>query len=342
MLRFFCIFLLLQGAVKAQTDLLPLSRLERIFSFGTRDTNYIKQMEKAYSVSVSSWLNSWVFYIDPPFISGNKNNINFAPNLIPQLSVGLGLKNIAINAGYNLPLSLTNPKLYGQTRFFDFGVSYYKGYFGAETNLSVFSGMYQSTGANEAITIRDDSHLNALFLNLFYVANYKRFSFRSAIKTQELQCKSAGSFIAMLHSGYRLIYADTPFVSDPTNSESLLNNTERFRQITLSVRPGYAYNFVFKQGVWFVTPALFVGGGFSNLLLGRTNQNATTLSEDVDVHAKIALGYNGPNYFCNAYASYDAALVQLQKNTSIAFNQSFIGVNIGYRFSRFIKKYPWL
>lgn len=342
MLRLFGTFLLLRGMVFAQTDLLPINKLERVFNFGTRDTNYIKKMEKPYSFSISSWLNSWVFYINPPFISGNKNNINFAPNLIPQVSIGLGLKNFSLSTGYNLPLSFTNPKQYGQTKFFDIGVSYYKGYFGAETNLSLFSGMYQSTGANEAITIRNDSHLNALFLNLFYVANYKKFSFRSAIKTQELQCKSAGSFIAMLHSGYRLIYADTPFVSDPTNTESLLNNTERFRQITLSVRPGYAYNFVIKKGIWYVTPALFVGGGFSNLLLGRTNQNATTFSEDIDVHAKFALGYNGPDVFFNAYASYDASLVQLQKNTSIAFNQSFIGVNVGYRFGKFLKKYPWL
>lgn len=339
--RLIFIFLLLQGVANAQSDSVLIAKLERMFSFGERDTNYIKPMQKVYSVSLTSWLNSWVFYIDPPFISGNKNNINLAPNLIPQLGVGLGLKYASLSIAYNLPLYLINEQRYGQTRFFDIGLSYYKGYFGAETNLSLFSGMYQSTGVDQEITVRDDSHLRALFLNLYYVANHKKFSFRSAIKTQELQCKSAGSFIAMLHSGYRIIYADTPFVSDPTNT-GLLNNTQRFRQLILSLRPGYAYNFVFNKGTWFVTPALFVGGGFSNLQLGKKNQNTVTFSEDIDVHAKIALGYNGANYFFNAYASYDAALVQLQTNTAIAFNQTFIGFNVGYRFSNFSKKYAWL
>lgn len=321
------------------------AKLIKFLEFGKRDTNYIKQHQKDYNIQTSGLLNSWIFYIDPPFISGKNQNINLAPNIVPQISLGLNLKYLSISASYNLPVFLNNEIEYGSTRFFDLAVNFYKGYLGSEINFNFFRGMHQSSKNGEAITIREDSRLMGVWLNTYYVQNFKKFSLRSAIKTQEIQQKSAGSFVVMLHTGLRALHADTPFVSvsDNKNTYGLINNATNINTQTIALRPGYAHNFVFKNGKYFISPAFFAGAGFSNLGIKQSNNRRRTLTTDYNMHVKFSAGYNGISYFFNVYGNYDVSSMQLQKTTSIAFNQAYMGFNLGYRFSTFIKKYDkWL
>lgn len=312
--------------------------------FGERDTNYIKPFAKEHNLQINTWLNSLVFFIDPPYISGNtKNNISLSPNLSPQVGISLGLRYFSASLNYNLPVTISNIAQYGKTSFFDLGLSYYRGFVAAEMNVSLFKGLYQNQNRGNEIIIKKDANLSSLGLNVYYVFNHKKFSFRSAIKMQELQYKSAGSFILMASTGYKYLNAPLPFVSVTDNSYGLLNNVSQYKHLHFSIRPGYAHNFSFKKGTYFIKPALFIGAGFTNLWLqNNASISNNTITADYGLHSKLALGYNGPDYFFNIYTNYDATLNRLQSNNTISFNQAFIGFNAGYRFNTFSKKYKWL
>ncbi len=195
------------------------------------------------------------------------------------------------------------------------------------------------------VKVRTDAGLFAYGFNGYYAFNHKKFSFRSALKNQELQCKKAGSLVLMTSVGMKSINADTALVQGDFNTPanvSRFNDLFGLRIIHFSMRPGYAYNFIFKGGKFFISPASFIGAGFSKILISKDQQELRANSIDFDWHSKFAVGLNSQKYYCNIYSLYDITLNKLSPNTTTSFNNFFIGFNFGYRFKHLIKKAKWL
>ena len=312
--------------------------------FGRTDTNYIKEFERPYMLQLSAWYNRFTFYVDPSIVNDNPNSLKLAPNLRPQIGVLLGLKYISLSLSVATPFSVNNDRVYGNTKFFDFNIGYFRGFFGGEFYYTDNHGMYQNS-RNGSNRVRTNAGLYAIGANGFYAFNHHKFSFRSSIKNQELQCKSAGSPVLMLSIGRKEVDADTALVQGSFKNPQYVSNFDNLfglRITHFSVRPGYAYNFSIKGGRYFVSPALFVGAGYSRLTLFKGSEYVSINSFNYDLHSKLVCGYNHPKYYWNLYALYDVTLNRITTQTYTSFNNFFVGINVGFRFRHFLKKVDWL
>ncbi len=113
------------------------------FDFGFRDTCYIKDFDRQYTLQLSTWYNQFSFYLDPPVITKNSNHLKLSPNLTPQFGISLGLKHLSLSLSFATPFNISNTQKYGHTKYFDFTAGYFRGFLGAETYVSSYKGLYQ-------------------------------------------------------------------------------------------------------------------------------------------------------------------------------------------------------
>lgn len=310
-----------------------------------KDSNYILQFERPYNIQLNSWLNNFDFYINPPRFSNSTELLKISPNLSWQSGISLGLKYFTIALGLQVPGTNGDEKTFGRTNFYDFSFSYYQSWGGGEIYSRSFNGAYRTLGADTNLSIRPDSKIEAHGLNLFYNFNYKKFSYRSALSMAEFQRKSSGSFLIMANLGYKSIRADSSMI--PSNIDSLKNygdltGMNYLRLWNINFRPGYAYNFCFKGGRWFISPSAFFGLGIAAYKITNRLDAETGLSYELNTHAKLSIGKNGHKYFWNIFVNYDGSLNGFTFPNFVGFQSTSFGFNFGYRFHQLIPAIKWL
>ncbi len=310
-----------------------------------KDTNYILQFERPYNIQINSWLNNFDFYINPPRFSNSKELLKISPNLSWQSGLSLGLKYFTIALGLQVPGTNGEEKTFGRTNFYDFSFSYYQSWGGGEIYSRSFNGAYRTLGADTNLSIRPDSKIEAHGLNLFYNFNYKKFSYRSALSMAEFQKKSSGSILIMTNFGFKSIRADSSLI--PSNIDSLKNYGELtgmnyLRLWNINFRPGYAYNFCFRGGRWFISPSAFFGFGVAAYRITNKINDEADLSYELSNHAKLSIGKNGDKYFWNIFVNYDGALNGFTFPNFVGFQSTSFGFNVGYRFHKLIPALKWL
>jgi hypothetical protein len=310
-----------------------------------KDTNYIVQFERPYNIQTNTWLNDFGFYINPPRFSYSKEVLKLSPNISLQTGISLGLKYFTVAFGVQIPRTSGNEDKFGRTNYFDFSFSYYQMWGGGEIYSRSFVGAYRIRGNDSNVSIRPDAKIEDHGLNFFYNFNYKKFSYRSALSMAEFQKKSSGAFLIMGNAGIKSIRADSSLI--PNNIDSVKNYGELtgmnfLRLWRLNFRPGYAYNFCFKGGKWFISPSAFLGLGIAAYKINNNKFNETGTSLEFDTHAKLSIGKNGNKYFWNVFVTYDGNLNAFNYPNFVAFQSTSIGVNLGYRFYKLIPKIKWL
>ncbi len=314
-------------------------------AFSQKDTNYIVQFERPYNIQFNTWLNKFDFFINPPRFSNSTELIKLSPNISLQTGLSLGLKYVTVAFGVQVPRTNGNERKFGRTNYYDFSFSYYQSWGGGEVYSRSFVGAYRTLGADTNLSIRPDANIQAHGLNLFYNINYKKFSYRSALSMAEFQRKSSGSILVMCGLGYRSMKADSSVI--PTN----IDNSKNYGELTgmnflrlwhLNFRPGYAYNFCFKGGTWFISPSAFLGLGVATYKINSLSKEQTGLSYEFDTHAKLSIGRNGNKYFWNVFVIYDGSLNSFGYPNFVANQSTSLGFNFGYRFYNLIPKIKWL
>lgn len=313
--------------------------------FAQKDTNYITQFERQYNFQTNTWLNNFGFYINPPRFSESKEVIKLTPNISLQTGVSLGLKYFTVAFGVQVPRTNGNEDKFGKTNYYDFSFSYYQKWGGGEVYSRLFNGAYQTKGNDSNVSKRPDAKIEDHGLNFFYNFNYRKFSYRSALSMAEFQKKSSGAFLVLCNVGFKSIRADSSLI--PNNIDSVKNYGELagmnfLRLWRFNFRPGYAYNFCFKGGKWFVSPSAFLGLGIAGYKINNLKDFETGTSLEFDTHAKLSIGKNGHKYFWNIFVTYEGNLNAFSYPNFVAFQSTSIGINAGYRFYKLIPKIKWL
>lgn len=299
------------------------------------DTIYIEQFEKQNNIQVNTWITDVNFTINPQL--ENKNfMIRLSPNVRNQIGVSFGLKKVTLFLGGQIPGTESNTGAFGKTNFIDFSFAYFKNRWGGEIYFRTFNGLYRSANDVTPRTIRSDARLTNYGFNLFYSFN-KKFSYRSAISQQELQRKSSGSFVILGNIHYRSMVADSSIIPAPIDNFSnfgALTGLADIRFTTINFRPGYGHNFVFKNGLFFISPSLFGGIGLGAYEFRGSGGIHAGTNIDFEAHGKLSMGFNHKHWFGNIFMMgdrsfnvFDANLVSLQ---TISY-----GINLGYRLRSF-------
>ena len=219
-------------------------------------------------------------------------------NTRPNNKIGLyfGWRGLAV--GYNVNLNDHNPEI-------DFDLGLYTSGLGLELLLNKRTeGFHIKSidGVEENIQRgRNEKYFNGINITqgsarLFYVFNYKRFSYPAAYAHKRPQRISAGSFV--IGATYHQRMFDFDYTKLDYNVQRELGDKFKFDQMkymNININTGYSYNWVFAKN--FVANISFIPAvGY------KVNDNSKRFIQNIncDIQARMAVVYNNGLYFAGA------------------------------------------
>lgn len=242
----------------------------------------------------------------------DNTTVSYKPNDNFNVGFGFNYKFLGINFGFNMPFINNDNDIYGKTKYLDlqshlylrkltvdFIGQYYKGYYLANPT-DVISGFNPAGNYPQ----RQDMHSLNLGLDVQYIFNDEKFSFRAAFLQNEYQKKSAGS-VMLGASVYSFFFrADSSIVPSNSINPEIYNryNFTRTNIYSIAAGGGYAYTYVYREH-FFITASLMAEAGINYTILDNT------ITDDRKDHAgfqlnytiRCAAGYNSERYFAGIH-----------------------------------------
>jgi hypothetical protein len=181
--------------------------------------------------------------------------------------------------------------------------------------------------------------VNGFGLNYFYVFNHKKYSLRSSYLMNEIQRKSAGSFILGISANALSLsntLSEIPQLPSQTLPEERLLDG---RFYGTSVLPGYAHTFIYKKLFFTIAPTIGIVAQHQNITNAddRTRERNTFAFRSI---GRIAFGYNSDRFYMAITGVNDTYNYQLAPKVELNTQLSEARIIIGYRFntSGFVQK----
>ncbi len=269
--------------------------------------------------------------------------LRYRPN--DRLNVGIGINYyfLGLNLGINMPFVNDDDQLYGNTRYIDaqshiylpklvtdLYLQYYKGYY-----LSNPQNWIDDWNRNQLFPQRGDMRTISTGLNLHYIFNHRRFSYRAAFLQNEWQKKSAGTFLlggecylidVKGDSSLTFPAANTPFLDGIQYNRSF--------QYSLGANAGYAHTLVYRTN-YFLTLSLVTGIGVgASSLQAEPEAEITRAALRLSTTARVAIGYNSARYYAGI------SVVNLSLRSQLPVNRSTASFNTGNIRINFCRRFP--
>lgn len=228
--------------------------------------------------------------------------LEFRPNHAVSMGVGLYVFELLVELSVNLPPDPSSRARYGDSNVRDlFGQVV-----GHNWSLDFFTQRYEGfylanlprlSPADNGVLLRPDITVRSAGVNGLYVFNRDRFSIRSAYNFAERQLKSGGSWMLSGTVTSSNFSADTVVLTRRLQNRLGLDNTfADLQYTTLSIAPGYTYNFIFKN--WFLNFSLAIGPAHHWVnYIDNQHRQRYDIVINTFLDNRIALGYNSDRWF---------------------------------------------
>lgn len=177
---------------------------------------------------------------------------------------------------------------------------------------------------------------------LTYYFKNKKYSYRVANFQNELQRRSAGSFLIRLEPFYRTVGTGSPLVPAEYDIPSTYGEQVGLQYVNapgLIMMPGYGHNFAAYHGKLFISPIVFLGPGFAVNVYRSESGKYTSLNADWAGSASLSVGYNGRKTYVTLRGSYDTAYFPLNPSYFTTSDLK-ISLTAGLRFNHLEKFIP--
>lgn len=322
---------------KGQLDL-----LSRIFTV-PYDTNYIA----SYTTDFTTRLFSSIKYSMMGYDDGNVDQrLAYRPNNKMLLGIGVNHGYLGLNIGINLPFMNQDDDKYGETKYYDFTLRMFAPKFNLTGYLQTYRGFYLRNTSTiiagweegDPYYIRSDMRTNTIGLDISYIFNSNRFSYRAALVQTEWQKKSAGSMLIGGSFFYNFTTGDSSIVPSKTSYPGFYDSVHFKRSNIFSIGPhiGYAYTLVFKKH-YFLT-----GSINGSLNIGSTKLILIEEDEEIKSGMILALrtefmisgGYNSDRwYFGISYVNLALNNQAPLPNCSFSYDTGMFRMNVVRRFA---------
>lgn len=254
------------------------------------------------------------------FLSRKQNGYNLSPQLLQpwiryrtndNLLLGLGYTYsfLTINLAVKMPFINRDDDVYGKTKYVDlqthtifrdyivdFYLQWTKGYY-----LSNPDNIFLQPPNGIEYPLRGDMRTTILGLNVQYLFNSSRYSYKAAFLQNQFQKKSAGSPIAGVEAYWMLGMTDSAMVAGNIPPSGFLED-QPFNQVDIAnvgFNGGYAYTFVWQEKLFLSLSALVgISGGFNQV---HYSNSSTTyhrgLAAGFTSSTRISLGFNSQDYY---------------------------------------------
>lgn len=268
--------------------------------------------------------------------SDDNNKISFKPNNTSSFGVGFYLFEVGLEITFAVPLGEQQKRIFGESKARDLQVNMLTKSWGLDVYHQKYSGFYKDDARvkipkNTPYPMRPDIVTRNFGVSGFYVLKHREFSLRSSYNYAERQLKRRGSFILYGTINSFKASADSAMISSTSRigfGEGA--DFEDLQYTTLSIAPGYSYNFILKK--FFVNGTLTVGPAHQWVQY-QTEVGARhyDVSFNATYSLRLAIGYNSDRVFGGLGLVLQTRAVEFEdihfENTS-----NTARILIGYRF----------
>ncbi|CAN5118228.1 hypothetical protein BH23BAC1_BH23BAC1_14260 [soil metagenome] len=270
------------------------------------------------------------------------DRINYSPNNRGFIGVGAFVFDLGFEVSVRTPQRFERDiDDYGETDYIDIQTHIYGKKWNFDLALQRYQGFFISNPGQvdpywqnqDAFPTRRDLRANHFLANVIYLFNSDDFSFRAAFNQTEKQIRSAGSTLILTSFTSFRLFGDSvlvhPEAIDPFGPNTSLVDG-RFN--TLSLMPGYSYNFTYKNILINATVSGGLGLQYQNYEMEAVQRRAMQVEPKVNFRA--ALIYDTENFFVGTtYVNHQSKIYveNLRINNSISNLRLFAG----YRFKKF-------
>ena len=323
---------------KAQ-NLHPDSLMYKVEQFGTyllyrnHDSTYITNFSDKFTLKLIGVNKINYFKIRD---RGNNTSIRFRPDRRLNLGFGISYKWFALDLAFKAGIAENSD--FQNSKFLDFQGSifsskqyisatyqYYYGY-----QMSKLTGI--STEDYPSSNIRDDIRTTFIGLKYLFAFSYDKFSLKAPFIHNEIQRKSAGSFLLGGAFNMYNMVSDSSIV--PQELQDNFNENLYLTDLNvtiLAVNFGYMYTFVWREN-FFVTASLIPGIGLN------IGDYQTDFRQPYKTHLYLGLstmnsiGYNSEKMFGGIQFVADTFSTRIEKQLNITTGSGKVKLFFGYRF----------
>ncbi|UYQ91501.1 DUF4421 domain-containing protein [Chitinophaga horti] len=279
---------------------------------------------------------------------GERRELLYRPNNRFTVGIGANYEILGLNLVFNVPF-LNRDESLGKTKFLDLQTHFYLRKFAIDLFGNYYKGFYIANPRSfipgyqpgDGFPKRSDLYHTNFGLQVQYIFNDTRFSYRAAFVQNEWQKRSAGSLIAG-GEAYRMeVRSDSNLV--PTGNPEFFDGSTFSKSSIFTVvgNIGYAYTFVYRKH-FYATGALSAGLGINSTAM-RFQEGHNKLQEigwQFNNTVRLSAGYNSAKYFAGVH--YVEVITRGQSpvaRTYQTFGAGTFRVSVGRRFG--LKK-PWI
>lgn len=333
--------------------LLYISAILPLFSFSQSDiilkifnvpydTNYISTYTSDYTTRLYGSVKYGNISYNDDLIG---KRLAYRPNNKLLLGIGVNHGMLGLNIGINFPFVNKDDEKYGETDYYDFTMRIFAPRFNATVYLQNYRGFYLSNTKDmmpgwqqgDPYYIRGDIRSRTVGLELSYIFNSSRFSYRAAILQNEWQKKSSGSFLVGGSIFYNANIGDSSIVPSNLHYDLFFDGLKFNRSNNFSIGPlaGYAYTFVIKRHFFIVGSVNgSVNIGFTQLLLvDDENKVKSGLVLGLRSDVLFSAGYNSDRwYFGFSFINLSIGTQAPVEDRSISYDTGMYRFNLVRRF----------
>ena len=307
------------------------------------DTSYISSYTTDYTTRVFGSVKYSMMGYDDNSVG---QRLAYRPNNKLLLGVGVNHGFLGLNLGFNLPYINEDDHKYGETQYYDFTLRIFSPRFNLTGYLQTYKGFYLRNTSSlimgwqegDPKYIRSDLRTSAVGLDITYIFNSSKFSYRAAVVQTEWQKKSAGSFIIGGSFIYNISNGDSSIVPDKIAYPNFYEGLDFDRSSSFSIGPlaGYAYTLVIKKH-YFITGSIngAVNIGTTRLkLVDNEDKMKSGLVFGFRSEVLVSAGYNSSRwYFGISYVNMGLTNQAPLPERAMTYDTGMFRMNIVRRFA---------
>lgn len=237
-------------------------------------------------------------------------NLAYKPNTTLNMGVGATYKALTLNLAFGFPFLNKNDEK-GKTKYLDLQSHIYTRKWSYDLWGQLYKGYYLSSVSDipqqQARYIRKDIGITLLGVSAYKIVQPEKYSYRAAFLQNELQLKSAGSWLLGGEVYYGRVSGDSALVPAAKKDNFNQSEVEKLRFFNIGPGVGYTYTYVLKK-------RFFISGSATG------NLNIGVFKEKQDQLSTTRTNFN-PNFIYRGtlgYNSYKWSLSVLYVGNRIA------------------------
>ncbi|MFT4752821.1 MAG: hypothetical protein ACI9GM_000846 [Salibacteraceae bacterium] len=298
-----------------------------------QDTNYIGNYSNEFALKFQTLGKFNSFTLKD---NSNQSRLKYIPVRDLRLGIGIAYKYFAFDM--NIGLGLEKNSVIEDYRSFDFRARLYTSKQYLNTFLQYYQGYRISDFDNFSINTdnpqatRNDVRTIHFGLQYLYALNYTKFSLKAPFVFNELQRKTAGSFV--FGANFNLLVIDGDSALIPVNIQPEFGDQLRvddLNNLSLGISAGYMFTYVFKEN-FFATVSMIPGLIYNNGDYSVTTREAIPRQINGRIKSMNSLGYNARRFFTGVTFVAEGYWIKIAKNQRAEVSHGSASVFVGYRF----------